>query len=138
MVDSRFCHITAELSSEAYNHGISAANWAYYKWDVKWKSDTTRLRSYIPNTGSHVIGASLPRQAWVRLNRLRTGVGLFKSTLHKWGVANSPFCECGAEEQTADHIIKDCTINRPPNGEEGLRDLDDETVKWLLNTDLAV
>ena len=37
----------------------------------------------------------------------------------------------------ADHTIKDCTINRPPNGEEGLRDLDDETVKWLLNTDLA-
>ena len=30
-----------QLSSEANNHGISAANWADYKWEAKWKSDTT-------------------------------------------------------------------------------------------------
>ena len=31
----------------------------------------------------------LPRTAWVRLNRLRTGVGRFHSCLYKWDVASS-------------------------------------------------
>ena len=47
---------------------------------------------------------SLPRTSWVRLNRLRAGVGRFHSSMYKWGLALSPNCECGATEQTADHV----------------------------------
>ena len=32
-------------------------------------------------------GITLPRTAWVRLNRLRTGGGRFRSCLHKWAMA---------------------------------------------------
>jgi len=32
------------------------------------------------------MGMTLPRPSRVRLNRLRTSVGLFRSTLHKWGL----------------------------------------------------
>ena len=81
---------------------------------------------------------TLPRRAWVRFNRLRTGDRLFHSTAHKWDIATSLTCECGAEEQTADHVINDCPIFSPPNGVHGLRVLDDETKKWLLETGLAV
>jgi len=42
---------------------------------------------------------TIPRRAWVRLNRLRTGVGRFRSYLYKWCVASCAVCECGAEEQ---------------------------------------
>jgi len=49
-----------------------------------------------------------PRPSWVELNRLRTGVGLFRSTMHKWGLIPSANCRCGAEEQTADHILASC------------------------------
>ena len=45
----------------------------------------------------------LPRPSWVRLNRLRTGVGRFQSSMHKCGLAPTSNCECGAVEQTADH-----------------------------------
>ena len=76
-------------------------------------------------------GMTLPRRAWVRLNRLRTGVGRFRSCLYKRGMASSAVCEFGAEEQTVDHVVLQCPIHRPPHG---LMVLDDETTKWLLNT----
>ena len=63
--------------------------------------------------------------------RLRTGVGRFHSSMHKWGLAPSPNCECGASEQTADHVLTACSIHRVPHGARGLTDLDDETRYWL-------
>jgi len=52
----------------------------------------------------------------------------------KWGMASSAACECGAEEQTVDHVVLQCSIHRPPHGLHGLTVLDDETTEWLLNT----
>jgi len=75
-------------------------------------------------------GWTFPRRAWVRLNRLRTGVGRFRSCLYKWGMASSATCECGAEGQTVDHVVLQCPIHRPPHGLHGLTVLDDETV-WM-------
>jgi len=66
---------------------------------------------------------TLPRRAWVRLNRLRTGVG--------WGMASSSACECGTE-QTVDHVVLQCPIHQPPHELHGLTVLDDETTEWLL------
>ena len=31
----------------------------------------------------------------------------------KWGMASSAACECGAEEQTVDHVVLQCQIHRP-------------------------
>ena len=71
------------------------------------------------------------RTSWVKLNRLRTGVGRFHSSMYKWGAAPSPNCECGASEQTADHIISTCPLHRAPKGIQGLLVLDDDTRRWL-------
>ena len=46
-------------------------------------------------------------------------------------LAFSAKCECGASEQTADHIILTCSIHRAPRGIMGLTVLDDETRCWL-------
>jgi len=80
---------------------------------------------------------TLPRRAWVRLNRLRTGVGRFRSCLYKWGMASSAAFECGAE-QTVDHDVLNCPIHRHPHGLHGLTVLDDEAMEWLLNTCLDI
>ena len=45
------------------------------------------------------------RTTWVRLNCLRTGAGRFHSCLYKWSMTSSAVCECGAEEQTIDHVV---------------------------------
>ena len=55
-------------------------------------------------------------------------------TCKKWGMASSAACECGAEEQTVDHVVLQCPIHRPPHGLHGLTVLDDETIEWLLKT----
>ena len=77
---------------------------------------------------------TLPRRELVRLNRLRTGVGRFRSSLYKWCVVFSAACECGAEEQTVNHVVLKCPIQWPPHELHGLTVLDDETIEWLLNT----
>ena len=89
-----------------------------------------------PNCANSIASklVKFPRTAWVRLNRLRTGVGLFRSTMYKWGMAPTAACECGAEEQTADHIITTCPMYRYPNGAQGLAQTDDNLLKWLSET----
>jgi len=49
-------------------------------------------------------------------------------------MALSAAYECGAEEQTVDHVVLQCPIQRPPHGLHGLAVLDVEAIEWLLNT----
>jgi len=103
----------------------------------EWLENTTRLRILSSPTPAPTPGMTIPRRACVRLNRLRTGVGRFRSCLYKWGMASSAACECGAE-QTVDHVVLQYPIHRPPHGLHGLTALDDKTIEWLLNTCLAI
>ena len=43
-------------------------------------------------------------------------------------------CECGAEEQTADDVVLQCPIHRPPHELHTLTVLADEKIDRLLNT----
>ena len=113
---------------------IRASEWTNHKWKTEYCENASRLRAFVPETGARPVGMGLPRAAWVRLNRLRTGVGRFHSSMHKWGLAPSPNWECGASEQTADHVLTACPIHRAPHGARGLTVLDDETRCWLNNT----
>ena len=113
--------------------GIRASEWTNHKWKMEYCENVSRLRAFVPETGARPVGMGLPRVAWVKLNRLRTGIGLFHSSMHKWDLASSPNCECGATEQTAGHVLTACPIHRAPHGARGLTVLDDETRCWLNN-----
>ena len=78
--------------------GISASEWTNHKWNVEYCENSSRLLVFVPGIGARPVGMGLPRAAWVKLNRLRTGVGRFHSSKHEWGLAPSPNCECGASE----------------------------------------
>ena len=118
--------------------GIRASKWTNHKWKTEYCENASRLRVFVPETGARPAGMGLPRAAWVELNRLRTGVGRFHSSMHKWGLAPSPNCECGASEQTADHVLTPCHIHRAPHGARGLTVLDDDTRCWLNNTTASI
>ena len=111
--------------------GIHASEWTNHKWKTEYCENASRLRAFVPGTDARPVGMGLPRAAWVKLNHLRTGVGRFHSSMHKWGLASSPNRECGASEQTADHVLTACPIHRAPHGARSLTVLDDETRCWL-------
>ena len=77
-----------------------------------------KCRSQSTNAAERVIIESPSKAPWLRsmamvLNRLRTGVGRFSSSMLKWGLKDSSICECGAPEQTVDHILYICPQHRP-------------------------
>ena len=63
--------------------GICASEWTNYKWKTEYCENASRLRAFVPETGARPVGMGLPRAAWVKLNRLQTGVGRFHSSMHK-------------------------------------------------------
>ena len=110
---------------------ILAAQWTDFKWSTEYSKCSSDLRAFIPRTSTRPIGMSLPRSSWVRLNRLRDGVGCFQSFMHKWGLATTSNCKCGAAEQTAEHIILTCPVHRTPTEIRGLTVLDVDKRCWL-------
>ena len=118
--------------------GIRASEWTNHKWKTKYCENASRLLAFVPEIGARPVGMGLTRAAWVNLNRLRTNVGRFHSSMHKWGLAPSPNCECGASEQTVDHVLTACPIDRAPHGARSLTVLDNETRCWLNNTTASI
>lgn len=70
------------------------------------------LRS--PNIG-FPPGSNLPRNLWVPLNRVLTGVGRFGSDICRRGLRGTASYICREENHTAHHIIYRCEDLRPPN-----------------------
>ena len=62
---------------------IRASKWTNHEWNAEYCKNASRLRVFVPETGARPVGMGLPRAAWVKLNRLRTGVGRFHSSMHK-------------------------------------------------------
>ena len=65
---------------------IRAAQWIDFKWSTEYSECSSDLRAFIPKTSTRLMGMGLPRSSWVRLNRLRAGVGCFQSFMHNWGL----------------------------------------------------
>ena len=63
--------------------GICASEWKNYKWNAEYCENISWLRAFVPETVARPVGMGLLRVAWVKLNRLRTGVGRFHSSMHK-------------------------------------------------------
>ena len=47
---------------------------------------------------------TFPGSAWLKLDRLGSGVGLLRSETNKLGMASTTTCDSGAKKQTAEYI----------------------------------
>ena len=97
-----------------------------------------RLQTFIKHVSPKPPEVIFPKPACAKLNRLRTGVGLFCSTAHKWGMVFMAACECGAKEQTVKHVITSCSNYHNLNGARALSDVDKTLVMWLTKTSSAI
>ena len=62
---------------------IRLKQWTKHKWNADHLGSSSRIRAFIPRVSSRSLEMSLPRTFWVRLNRLRTAVGRFHSSMYK-------------------------------------------------------
>ncbi|KAF0706170.1 Uncharacterized protein FWK35_00034662 [Aphis craccivora] len=62
-----------------------------------------------------VPGWDTTRAIWTTLNRIRSEQGICNYLLHKWGMVDSPLCECG-ETQTIKHMVESCSITMIKEG----------------------
>ena len=68
-------------------------SWIDYNWHVKYSEDQSELRLFIPVPG-HLL-------EWVcsdllGYDSIAFAVGRFQSSMHKWELAFTSICECGA------------------------------------------
>ncbi|KAG5885110.1 hypothetical protein JTB14_017285 [Gonioctena quinquepunctata] len=83
-------------------------------------------------------GSVLPRRLWSKLNRVRTGCGKCADSLHKWGRAESPQCDCGSPRQTIRHIISECPNRSYDYDFEDFMEATPEAIEWLRNLDVDI
>ena len=113
-----------ELLNDFAQSGVSVAQWVDYKWNMEWQENTSRLHSFIADISTVPSKMFFFRLAWVGLYRLRAGVGLFFSAMHKRSMARSVACECGTKEQTAEYVITFFPIYYHPTGADALSAVD--------------
>ena len=61
-----------------------AAAWKQ-EWEASGSSRDSRVHRHVSDPGEGVKGEDLSRKQWMTLNRLRTGVGRYRSSMKKWG-----------------------------------------------------
>ena len=61
--DAHLYPFAQQLISSSNN--IRVVHWADHQWIAEWADSSTRLRNFIPDTGTHPPRMTLPRRAWV-------------------------------------------------------------------------
>uniref|UniRef100_A0A1B0D7K7 Uncharacterized protein n=1 Tax=Phlebotomus papatasi TaxID=29031 RepID=A0A1B0D7K7_PHLPP len=66
------------------------------RWKEIWINAVPINGHLIQDPTSRVLGFDLRRREWAILNRFRTTQGRCAYLLHKWGMTDSPECDCGS------------------------------------------
>jgi len=108
------------------------------EWCENWTSTDVKNSGLVPDPNKGVEGMDLPRDVWSVLNRIRTGHGRCGSMMSKWGLKDSPTCDCGHDNQTIHHIVEDCPKRRFNRGIEGIHAVNNEALEWIRELDIAL
>ena len=72
---------------------------------------------------------------WSRINRFRCGQGRCNYLLHKWGMVQSSICNCGLCDQSMDHIVNNCPLNKFKGG---LKRWKRGFINWLRTLNIPI
>ena len=124
-----------ELLNDPALLGIDIARWAKYRWSMDEQENASRLHTIIKDVSPRQPGFNFPRLAWVKLSRLRTGVGLFCLETCKWmGMASASVAQRSRQLNT-NNILPHLS---PSKGSHALSDIDKSLMTWLIEICPAV
>ena len=106
------------------------------QWREDWSSASVVNHAIVTDPTIRQPGFHLPRHTWSPMKRFWTGQGPCRANLHKWGLAQSPSCDCG-QWQTMNHIVDMCPLTRCKRGPNLLHESDDDAVISLESTATA-
>jgi len=102
-----------------------------------WSSASVLNHTTVTDPTIRQPGFHLSRHTWSLTNHFRTGQGPCRANLHKWGLTQSPCCDCG-QRWTVNHIVDTCTLTKFEGGLNNLlHEVDDDAVIWLESTATA-
>lgn len=107
-------------------------------WTGEWESTTISHTPWKVTPGTKPPGFALPRRCWVTMNRLRTGHGRCGEMMFKWGLRETPECDCGAPLQSVQHIIADCPLRAYPGPISDIYSISPEAIGWMNQLDLRL
>lgn len=117
----------------AYSH-FSAKE----SWQQRWLQTAPPEWHQVLNVNETPSGFDLPRNTWSKLNRVRTGHGRCGDSLFKWGIKQSPQCDCQNGIQTVRHISTECPNRAYPGPLSDFVGLPIEAIHWLNGLDIAL
>ncbi|KAJ8356514.1 hypothetical protein SKAU_G00193080 [Synaphobranchus kaupii] len=84
------------------------------EWRSAWTDANTNNGEVITDPTVKPPRFHLPRKQWLTLNRIWTLHATTAHHLHKWGMTESPACDCRYPDQTIPHIVNDCSLRLFP------------------------
>ena len=102
------------------------------KWRERWTDTAVCNYHLIQDPNVFPPGFDLPRIAWLKLKRIRTGHGRCNSCLFKWKLVDSAACDCGCNDQTMMHIVTSCSLRRFAGSLEELSNVETGRAKDYL------
>ena len=95
-----------KLLDSLFEMDVRASQWMNTKWDMEYSANALSLHAFIPRLAPDPW-------VWVCLGQPGSSSTICVLVLDV-SVRQCANCECGASEQTADHIISQCPIHRAP------------------------
>lgn len=107
-------------------------------WRDEWSQNNPDLHHLITDPVLCPPGFNLPRKTWTTLNRFRTNHGRTRFWTHKWGLTDSPNCDCGHSEHTPFHIATECPLTKAQFSLNRLHEADLDAIEWIAELNLVV
>ena len=100
------------------------------QWREDWSSAYVVNHTVVTDPTIRQPGFDLPPHTWSPMNCFWTGQGPCRANLHKWGLAQSPSCDC-CHRQTMNHTVDTCPSTKFECGLNLLHNVDDGAVMQL-------
>lgn len=101
------------------------------EWREYWETSGPVSPAHDFDPTESLPGMELPRRGWRALNRIRTSHGICRDSLHKWGMVESPACDCGEPRQTVHHIVFDCPLTAYEGEASDFLEATDSALDWI-------